>query len=389
MHPFLRFALVCVLGLFAVGSAHAQYRVYHWSSFEDARLPADYSPIGKQFDQMAQIVDLTATTDGPAAFRDPKTAHETGRYALSIRSDPAVLVTGFGTGVMLYRSRLGARGKALFQADFFVPDDSQPMTNMAVLAMEPMKEGRNKPRSFYRFGVAPVGSKARRYVYFSHMDGQESKVWVRDTEMYNALSKPAWHRFSILFEGQRTVRCYIDGVETSFSPMTETELQTMQVGIMVADNDSTTVSWVDNLSIQWAMQDHPLPDVVYARSWAPGAGGGDGLPPGGRSWFTPQAGRLESNRRQTPMLVYLHSPEVAATKELNNLFATSTSARTFLDSHIPIEVDVNQLYGGSVAERLGVYRVPTLIVMNPDGSEAGRTTFVEGNSWSDILGGLQ
>jgi hypothetical protein len=51
-----------------------------------------------------------------------------------------------------------------------------------------------------------------------------------------------------------------------------------------------------------------------------------------------------------------------------------------------LKVDVNQLGGGTLAQRFGIVRVPTFMVMGPDGKELKRIPVVSGIVVSGVVG---
>ncbi len=369
--------------------AGAQYQVYHWASFEDARFPNNYSPIGKTFQKTAGVLDLNNLAGAPSQFRSETASLETGRFSMAIQSNPQSILTGIGTGITLFREKLGNDGRALYQADFFVPDEKAPLVNMAVLAMKPMKPGQKDPSSFYRFGLARLGKNAVPAFYLSHIaeGGGGASMFHMDPGLYKRLPKPGWHRFSIVFEGQNTIRCYVDGIEPKFSPVYDNSLQEMQIGIMIAEKKHVVTTYVDNLSIQWTPENIPIPDSPYASSWPAGT-----IPTNHQEvvkdleayWMHPTYARARAMKENKPIFVYMQSPRVPASLELERLIARTPEARGFLDQFIPVRVDVNQLMGGTIAQSYTVSRIPTVLLINPDGTEITRGVFTKGQTWEEL-----
>lgn len=366
--------------VFAGAAAHAQYQVHHWTNFENGLFPPQYAAIGPNFQGTVRVapLDAMAARGGlPAAFRAADSARETGSCALMIRSDPKSVLSGIGTGVTLFRDRLGDTGRALFQADFFVPGTEGKLTNVAVLAMIPPPAPGAEPPAFYRWGIAKD-----RSMYFSHVKAGSLQPVIKldDKALFAKLPRPGWHRLAIVFEGRTRIRCYVDGFEPAFSPIEDGELRNLQIGIMNAEAKDVCDTYVDNLSIQWTGEDVPLPDSPYAASW----GGGAPAAPALVAWSSADEGRARSLREGKPMLVCFQAPRAKATEELERILATNPSARSFLGQHVAVKVDVNQLGGGTVAQSQNIVRVPTLVVYRPDGTEAARATFKANDSWETI-----
>lgn len=392
--------------------AFAQYQIFDWASFEDGKLPAQSVPIGTDFKNTVSLVDFSTVPNPPAGFRSDVAAAETGRFGLKLTSVPAVWISGLATGAILDRDALGESGRALYQADFYIPPAGEPMPNLAVVAMEPMPAGAKRPHTFYRFGIA-LGVTT----YFSKvvMDNTTAKVYHQDTPLAKQIPRGGWHRFAIVFEGPKTMRFYIDGREPSFSPVEESELRKLQVGIMLADQKKEYTCFADNQSIQWTPEDAPIPDSPYSASWGsipvaasalgpPASAGRPAADPmgatalpgsmsgtagsGGILWYDTNAGWNRCRATQAPMLVVFQAPRIPAAIELDQVFASNPAAQAFLRTCVPVKVDVNQLQGGSQAARLKVFKVPTLLLIDSSGQEKGRATFRRGDTWESISGSL-
>ncbi len=78
-----------------------------------------------------------------------------------------------------------------------------------------------------------------RDVYFSlWVPGETSaKIYKYDRSLLQSLPRGAWHRFAIVCEGEQAIRCYVDSRETNFSPLKDSSLQDLQVGVMLADKN--------------------------------------------------------------------------------------------------------------------------------------------------------
>jgi len=381
----LLFILLPIFFLPQIG--FSQYQVYYWANFENGSLPQDHIPLGVAFQNVIGIADYSKLTGMPAEFHSGKAASETGKYGLILRSDPKIWMTGLGVGVILNRDQLGARGRALYQADFFVPGGSVPLPSLAVLAMEPPFPGEKIPKSIYRFGM----TKAFR-MYFSYVirGTEEATMYKEDRVFSEKMPRPAWHRFAIVFEGPNTIRCYVDGNELSFSPIQEPTLRKLQVGLMLADKEYSYTCYADNLCIQYTPQDVPLPDSPYLASWEKKPSQPQTTiiqPPTIETafvWLDPDTAWQQSSVTQSSMLVYFHAPKIADTLRLNQIFETDKKAQDFLRKYILVKVDVNQLQGGMIAQKYRVFKVPTIIIFNPNGTEKLRAIFGKNDTWGTL-----
>lgn len=410
------FLLLTILFLFMSQSLFAQYQVYYWADFEKGTFPPEAVPIGLSFNKRAAIVNLDLERNLPLEFRSTVAAKETGKYALKLTSlpvdtgnqkEPKDYITGIAFKVVLDRDKLGANGRALYQADFFVTEPAKKFPSLAVLAMGPLPPGDPTPKSFYRFGMTKSS-----WLYFSYVliDSLEANVFKHDEKMHSQIPRPGWHRFAIVFEGRENIRFYIDGNELPFSPIQEPTLRKLQVGIMLADPDDTYSCYIDNASIQWTPQDVPLPDSPYAPTWkgyipppttnivsapkttktqAPTGQASQGQSaPVNITWLEPNVAWENSLSSSKPMLIYFHAPRIKATLNLNTLIETNPTAKSYLSKYSLAKIDVNQLQGGKYAERFNIFKIPTFIVLDKSGKEVARAIFKQNDTWETFIAQL-
>lgn len=379
-------------------SGYAQYKVYEWESFESGRLREIMPIIGKP--DKISIVKWDTVAGMPPEFRNPEIA----QYGLSIRAEkvPAEILnkgidehlSGMCFPIVLDRKLLGDAGRALFQADFYIPPKDMRQPNVAVLAVAPLLPNDTIPRSMYRFGMG--GGKG---VYFSHVlkDSEQPNIKVDDLEIMDKVPRPGWHRFAIVFEGQETIRFYIDGHQPKFSPVKDASMQQLQLGILLADFYYDYLCYMDNPSIQYTMEDAPLPDSPYAASWGDGGGGGaagtgaQAVLPGAQAinWLSAEEGWQQAMQTQKQMFVYFQSPRALPTKEFNAILDTDAAAKSFVQNYIPINIDINQLQGGKHAEKFQIWKVPAVLILAPDGKELHRAIFSRKDTWETFAGKLK
>jgi hypothetical protein len=372
----------------------AQYTVYQWASFEDGRFPIEYTPIGTAFESTVRMVQLDLVPGVPSSFRSAAAARETGRFGIAMKADPNIArLTGIGTGVILQRDLLGNTGRALYQADFYIPPAQNTAPSLAVLAMAPLQPGQQEPDEFYRFGITK-----NRGVYFSNVvkDGEEAQFYEQDSNFFQSIPRPAWHRFAIVFEGYSTIRCFVDGNEPSFSPLEHDSLRNLQVGIMLADDTNSYICYVDNVSIQWSPNDVPLPDSPYGNTWSGDAEAFEAAPQatapaavtssatGPISWLDSQEGAQVAQAQGKNMLVTFVAPRIRTSATLEQLLTNDPQARAFVAQHVPVKIDVNQLLGGTLAAHYQILRVPTIFMMDPGGREISRAVFSGRENWATL-----
>lgn len=396
-----------LMAFFALGSmdAQAQYNVFAWFSFDEGKLDSKAIPLGPLPGQRVFIMPYGQVPSPPRGFKDNVAANENGPYGLMLRTKTGAVseeyITGLASNIILERHRLGAKGRALFQADFYFPPAPYPVPSVAVLAMEPMKPNQESPTSFYRFGITQ-----NKYVYFSHVvtGEKEARVYKTDTSFLPKIPRGTWHRFAIIVEGQDTIRCYVDGHEPSYSPIKDSTMKNMQVGVMLADGTNQYDAFIDNLSIQWTNEDVPLPDSPWAHTWtgsapvrltqtapvrsttpsAAATPGSTSAATGPVEWFDVETGWKQAVDQQKPMLVYFLAPRLAATAQLDQMITGSPDAQAFLRQHSCVKVDVNQLQGGTYAAQFNIFKVPTLMVFDQQGKEKVRAVFNRNDTWATM-----
>src|SRR5690606_35082991 len=84
-------------------------------------------------------------------------------------------------------------------------------------------------------------------------------------------------------------------------------------------------------------------------------------------WHDPLEGWQLATAEQKPLLVYFYAPRLNTTTQLNQIFASEPEARALAAGHIATKIDVNQLEGGTYAQRFNVTRVPTILLIGNDG----------------------
>lgn len=401
-----------LLALMALGAleANAQYNVFAWFRFDEGRLDAQAIPLGMNPGERVFIYRYADMASPPRGFWDAVAQNEIRSHGLMLRTRTGTVaeefLTGLASNIILERHRLGDKGRALFQADFYIPPATYAVPSLAVLAMEPLTPGQTAPASFYRFGVTKS-----RDVYFSHViaGATEAAVYKFDRAFLGRIPRGSWHRFAIVVEGQSTIRCYVDGNEAPFSPIQDDTLKMMQVGVMMAEGEAKYDAFIDNLSIQWTNEDVPLPDSPWAHTWtgsapvrltqpAPAATPGSpvaatpGAPDaaaGPLAWFDVESGWEQAKAQQKSMLVYFLAPRLPITLQLDKLINDDPAAQAYLKQFSCVKVDVNQLQGGTYAAQYNIFKVPTFIVFNLQGQEAARAVFNRNDTWATFSEKLQ
>lgn len=423
--------LACVAAVFRLGSdaAYAQYRIFAWDSFENGAIPPQLIRRHEGNEKNIAVFDFTSP-EAPQGILDGPAKNECGRYGIAFRCAPKENILSVVNPLALDRQLLGVSGRALYQADLFIPAENTDNANIAVLAV-PL----SKSWLFYRLGLRGGAGKK---VYFSYVAGGEEPQLAFDQVTSELFQKrPGWHRFQIIFEGQETIHCAVDGKMTRFSPFKEASQTVLQAGIMaVSRADQSAICYADNLSIQWTPEDVPLPDSPWAESDlsanssvsaasnvfpganapTPSAAAASATTTGPQSaysalsaipanapgtsllgasasaaanWFTNlEEGRQAAIREKRPLLILFYAPRAKAQQSLNTILATA-EAQSFLQPFARVRLDVNQLSGGAIAQQYAILRVPCFVAYSSDGVERARLIYMFGMEWKDISPQLQ
>jgi hypothetical protein len=376
-------ALAGVAILAMASAVPAQFRIHSWESFENGLPPT------------LRLGHLSNDkTVMPIRFDPERTPPE-------IRTAVAQLECGMGgvlfrpvkihaphlslySPISLDRALLGTEGRALYQVDVYLPPPEVPIPNISVLAQVLAEDG-STPYTFYRFGLLEDGAR----VYFSFTNNKAQPDIFESQSLKNLpVKRPGWNRLQIIFHGQQSITCALNAVPTSFSPIIEGTHRRLNAGIMVTDNSGEgRVAILDNLSIQWTNEEAPIPESPWTKNFdAPGT-----LPlDRGLFWQqNPSLAWQAARTQKRPMLVLFEVPGIAPTQYLHSIYPGDETARALLGKYVLAKIDVNQLSGGSLAQRFEVVRVPTLIVMSPEGKVIRRIEVARGRTtWQEIANQL-
>ena len=358
-------ALLCL----CVSTAIAQYRVHTWESFETGDIPATLFR-GHAADKTNLFAYNYATPGTPPAMTmgmaNIENANFGVKFVLAKKKNHVSVVSP----ISLDRRTLGAVGKALYQADFYLPPEGEPMPTTALMAMV-VEKGRSTYK-FYRFGVLAGGKD----VYFAFANDTPSPLLFKPEKIAPfKLARPGWHRFQMIMVGQEDIYCAIDGTPTKFSPIKEKTLSVLNAGLMVADDKGEGEVVADNLSIQWSFENVPLPDSPWTMTIAEADKPNTSLMDSGASvyWLNDaqRAWKLASAQKR-PILTKFYAPKIGPYQYLKAITPNDEETRTLLNHFVLLDVDVNQLGGGTMGQKFGIVRLPTFMVLGPDGKEIGR-----------------
>ena len=153
-------------------------------------------------------------------------------------------MTGVGLEGTLYRSRIKSEGRALFEADFYIPAKEQKLPSIAILAMEPLEPGKTTPRSFYRFGFT---KGTMLYFSFINPTNKNNPLFYYEKKMVGLLKRPGWHRILHSFRGTGNHPALVDE-KNRFFPHQGKNPAESATGLLLADTKITPYKF-DNMTI--------------------------------------------------------------------------------------------------------------------------------------------
>jgi hypothetical protein len=371
----------------------AQYQVFTWNNFEDGLFPETFEMAHDASFENVSVVNYMNST-APSGIQDGIAQNECRRFGLKFNLKSGSQYVKVINPVVLERDGLGVSGKALLQADLFIPADIHSIPySVAVLAVSQADSGESSRFSFYRFGIL----KGER-IFFSYTHNTVQPIIYKQCHVDElGIKTPGWHRFQIIFDGQDKIICAVDGISVPFSPVMEPTLKKLRPGIMVSSSyDMKGVCFADNLSIQWTTEDIPLPESPWIANSSKikkipvATSSNPGINPKRPRWFTsPEEAWTESTSSQRPILVLFYAPKVKAYKKLEELLIFNDSAQELLQKFVLLKIDLDQLQGGVLAQNFHVLRVPCFLIMGLDAKEKAKEIFMQNSDWIRISRALR
>ncbi len=406
-------------GMAGIALAQDQaYQIHAWENFEKGQLSPTLRMGHNGIPELVTVFNYLSP-DAPAGILDGPAQRECGRYGLRIATDEKHRFISLTDSTVLPRSALGTTGRALYQADVYLPVDGSYTYNYAVLAYCAPTAQEPSEWQFYRVGILYPGSIGSQ-IYFSYTNKASSPVLYKSALLDTLnVQRPGWHRLQIIFEGADKIHWGVDGQEAPESPIIEPTLTRLQAGVMTtAFPNEPTVTYYDNLSIQWSPLDLPLPISPWAtppqltaqptaeasaatagqaapaartasssgaaQTAAPGAASQNPAPglaaaaaPAAASadlpWLNDTGKAWERCVKENrPILTLFSTPRANTCAWLDQALPQEPSSAELAKKFVLLRIDVNQLQGGTIARRLTVFKVPCFIVMGPDQREKDR-----------------
>lgn len=394
-NPYRKYCILIIIShllLILTPSAFAQFNVYSWNNFETGVFPDILERLHNAIPQNSALYDFTSP-DAPPGILDGIAKTECVRFGIKFNVTKTKEYIKIVSKTTLDRKNMGEKGKALYQADIFIPQDlSELPYSVAVLAVLQESDGTSANYSFYRFGIRGES------VFFSYTFNEaQPRIYKHMKIKAMNLKRPGWHRFQIIFEGQEDITCAIDGHPTNFSPLKEPTLDKLRAGIMISSSTKETgTAYVDNLSIQWTVEDVPLPDSPWIFSSREDSDSVPGVSPTRISpsapvkWISsPEEAWQLCLSQNRPLLILFYAPRAMAWKNFEQLIQANSNVHNVINRFIPLRIDANQLRGGTLAYQFGAFRVPCFVVVGQDQQVRLKEFYNKESDWNTLSQKLQ
>jgi hypothetical protein len=231
--------------------------------------------------------------------------------------------------------------------------------NMALLAVDDF----GAVEQYYRYGY---GGNA---FYFQYFDGRGFTEVLYDPILAEQVAVPGWHTLTMRFDNADTIRFFVDGRPTNFSPLKQKSITRFRLGALVWDQEQTPSAplladdfkiYKPGASAQAATSSarvsvEEIPKIQSRSAITPGKPA---------EWLTDtnvavQRARDEGGKK---FLVYFCRPGVGACGSLEGNTLLNPAAAAFISRFVPVRIDAGE--NRALAEKFEVFKVPQLIVMD-------------------------
>ena len=162
-YPFLLMFFLCL----ALKSP-AQYQLFTWENFENGVFPETLGKHSNANNSNVTILNYSAQNKYPG-ISEGIARTECGKMGLFFQSNKIERFLTVVSKNILDRKTLGSEGKAIIQADFYIPADFSNMPGLALVAAEINPKSRKRISAFYRLGILN-----RNTLYFSYLNNETS-----------------------------------------------------------------------------------------------------------------------------------------------------------------------------------------------------------------------
>ncbi|MBN1902846.1 thioredoxin family protein [Candidatus Sumerlaeota bacterium] len=247
---------------------------------------------------------------------------------------------------------------------YLAPSTNGEMNNFALIALDDTL----KTEKYYRFGYR------KSTIYFSMFDGAGFMEAVYDPEMGASLVVPGWHAFSMRFDKTEKIFFYVDGKPTFFSPMGKKDIAMFRMGALGWDRKSFMPILADDFKVslystppeQTRITYQPAPGIPIATPTAPSPSTNTPITPHKNIWFEDTARAVqEAQRTGKKFLVFFYIQNHAKSQKLEQTVLNDPAVQKTLDKFVLVKI--NGRINTADADRYGIFKYPTLLVLDLQG----------------------
>ncbi len=317
----------------------------------------------------------------PAAFPPPS-----GMWAARAR-DTSKKFFGLGSiiaGPEIDLNKPEHRYAAIEAKIYVVPSNSSDTANNALIALNDF----GKIENFYRFGFAGGN------IYFHYFNGSIFTESLYDPDLASQLTIPGWHTFTIRFDGPSKIFCYVNGKMTFFSPVEQSDITRLRMGVLGWDLNEFRPVIADDFKVTFHSQPpegagvspaatsiaaappkpvdatpgsaKPAPTFSPFIS-SPGTSAATPVPPAQPvTWFTDtNQATLEGRTSGKKFLVLFYQPGHALTRQVEETILNNPLTQGTIAKFIPVRLDrqANQ----HIASHYHIFKYPSFIVIDMQG----------------------
>lgn len=155
----------------------------------------------------------------------------------------------------------------------------------------------------------------------------------------------------------------IDGMDVMLNPGSTAKLETIFPG-SISRNDVRLIT--DEVQMAAAIKGLELPEIKPFEGWQ-----------------DPEKAWSEAQSSKKDFLIYFYSPGIAQSDNLTKIIDNDSRAKTYLSKLAAAKVNVKDAAGKAIAQKYGVFKVPTILVITPD-AKAFKKVTPSGSDWAVI-----
>ncbi|MGF1572901.1 MAG: hypothetical protein ACFCU1_07500 [Sumerlaeia bacterium] len=383
--------LLLILLIFTTGLLNAQFTQ---QSFEEPQ--SKFELLRKQGADKINAVFVT-DSEIPA---DPMGGNLAGTTSIKLLSKDQAINLFVAIPESLTRSQIAEAGAVVYSADLYLPAPGTPFptANLAVYGAKSKSD-----YAMYRFGI----TENRELLYFSFNDGinPSSRIYHQQAASNFNLRQPGWNRFQIMVTGKGLIVCAVNGQETEFSPLAESTLDDLGVGVTVNKSTMDVPVFADNFMItaapQMTIPKFPSNGQPEATSNSAEIQSSIQMPTveiikttnaaATINWLNdPSNAWKVASEQKKPLIIYFTNSAAPTHSYFFSMLQENSELSSLLSENVTAMLNINESVNQDHALKFQIYQFPTLFILGTNGKEKAKITlFVDESTPSSIAESLR